>query len=66
MRAVPVHLDARLGVRLAVGVAAEVVAPFQHQHPLPELLGGALGDGEAEEAGADDDEVVLHEGRSRG
>ena len=46
-----------LRVALAVGVAAEVVAPLEDEHPETQLLGAALGDGEAEQAGADDDEV---------
>ena len=57
MRAVAVHLDAGLGLGLAVGVAADVVAAVDDQHPLAQLGGHPLGDGEAEEPGADDDEV---------
>ena len=57
MRAVHVHLDAGLGVGLAVGVAAEVVAALEDEDLQAELVGAALGDGESEEAGADDDEV---------
>ena len=47
------------GVDLAVGVAAEVVAALEDEDLQAELGGAALGDGEAEEAGADDDEVGL-------
>ena len=57
MGAVLVHLDAGLRVALAVGVAAEVVATLEDEDAETELLGAALGDGEAEQAGADDDEV---------
>ena len=55
--AVLVHLDPCLLVDLAVGVATEVVATLDDQHLETELLGAALGDGEAEETGADDDKV---------
>ena len=44
-----------VGVLLAVGVAPEVVAALEDEHLQVELGGAALGDGEAEEAGADDD-----------
>ena len=57
MGAVLVHLDVGLGVALAVGVAAEVVAALEDEHAETQLLGAALGDGETEQAGADDDEV---------
>ncbi len=57
MRAVLVHLDVGLRVALAVGVATEVVAALEDEHPQAQLLGAALGDREAEESGADDDEV---------
>ena len=62
VRAVDVHLDAGLRLGLAVGVAAEVVAPLEDQHLQPELGGAAFGDRQAEEAGSDDDEIVVHEG----
>ena len=68
MRAVDVHLDAGLLVELAVGVAAEVVAALEHEDLQAQLGGAALGDGEAEEAGADDDEVgtgLVEEGLTR-
>ena len=51
--------DASLLVTLRVGVATEVVTPLEHEHLQAKLVGAALGDGEAEEAGADDDEVGL-------
>ena len=57
MGAVLVHLDVGLRVALAVRVAAEVVAPLEDEHAETELLGAALGDREAEQSGADDDEV---------
>ena len=57
MSAVDVHLDPGLGVRLAVRVAAQVVTALEHEHPQAQLGGAALGDGQAEEPGADDDEV---------
>ena len=72
VRAVLVHLDSRGGFLLGVGVAAQVVAPLDHEHLQPQLAGAALRDGEAEEAGADDDEVrcgqrvLLQGGRAMG
>ena len=57
MGAVLVHLDPGLLVDLAVGVATEVVAPLEHEDVEAELGRAAFGDGEAEEAGSDDDEV---------
>jgi hypothetical protein len=52
-----VHLDVGLGVALGVGVAAEVVATLEDEDAETQLLGAPLGDGEAEQSGADDDEV---------
>ena len=46
-----------LGLGLGVRVAADVRTPFDDQHTLPELGSHALGDGQAEESGADDEEV---------
>ena len=57
MRAVLVHLDAGLWLGLAVGVAAEVVAPLEHQDLEVELGRAAFGDRQPEEPGADDDEI---------
>ena len=56
MGAVPVDLDAGVGIRLAPGVPAGVVAPVDDRD-VEAALGGLLGDGEAEQAGTDDDEV---------
>ena len=55
VRAVLVHLDAGGRLLLAVGVAPDVVAALEDQHLQVELGRAAFGDGEAEEAGADDD-----------
>ena len=60
MRAVLVHLDAGLRLGLAVGVAADVVAPVEHEHLQSEVGGAPLGDREAEQAGSDDDEINVH------
>jgi hypothetical protein len=57
-----VDLDAGLRLDLRVGVAAEVRAPLENEHPLVQLGGRPLGHREAEEAGADDDEVVSRVG----
>ena len=57
VRAVFVHLDTGLRLGLGVGVAADVRAPLDDQDPLAELGGHALGDRQAEESGADDEEV---------
>jgi hypothetical protein len=59
VRAVHVHLDPGLGVRLAVGVASDVVAPLEDQNLQAELVGTAFGDRQAEETGPDDDEVSV-------
>ena len=58
VRAVAVDLDPGLGLGLGVGVAADVRPALQHEHALVQLVRGALGDGQPEEAGADDDQVV--------
>ena len=59
VRAVAVDLDAGLGLVLGEGVAADVAAPVEDENALIELGGGALGDRQPEEAGADDDQVVF-------
>jgi hypothetical protein len=64
VRAVHVHLDAGLGLGLAVGVAAEVVAALEYQDVEAQLVCATFGDGQAEEAGTDDDEVRVGQGRS--
>ena len=62
MRAVDVHLDAGLRLRLAVGVAADVVPPLEDEDLQPELGGAAFGDRQSEEAGSDDDEISVQGG----
>ncbi|GAA4732548.1 hypothetical protein GCM10023350_14950 [Nocardioides endophyticus] len=57
VRPVDVHLDARLFVELAVGVAPEVVAALEHEDLQAQLGGATLGDREAEEARTDDDQI---------
>ena len=57
MGAVLVHLDAGGRLLLGVGVAAEVVAALEDQYLQPELRGAPLGDGEAEEPAADDQQI---------
>ena len=54
------------GLRLerGVGVAADVVAAVEHQHPLAELGGDPFGHGEAEKSGADDDEIRASRGHA--
>jgi|GEM_PF-4126603 len=60
MRSVAVDLDARLGLRLAVGVSSDVVAAVDDCH-LAAGFGGTLGDGEAEETRPDDKKIhVVH------
>jgi hypothetical protein len=66
VRPVAVYLDPGFRFCLGVGVAAEVVAPFQHQHPLVQLGGGTFGHGETEKAGPDDDEVIPREAHVAG
>src|SRR5215469_10954046 len=58
--AIPVHLDAGSRLGLAVGVAADVRAALDHQHPQPEIACAALGHRQPEEAGPDHDEVNVH------
>ena len=65
MRAVPVHLDPGVGVALAPGVPAHVVATLHHDDVQP-ALGRLLGDREAEESRPDDDQVRPHATSSRG
>src|SRR5215469_3841340 len=60
VRAVPVHLNAGPRLGLAVGVAADVGAALDHQHPEPEVARAALGHGQPEEARPDHDEVDIH------
>src|SRR5215831_4451576 len=60
VRAVLVHLDAGLRLGRAVGVAADMRAALDHQHPQPEIASAALGYRQPEEAGPDHDEVNVH------
>ena len=57
--AVLVDFDARGGLGLRVGIAPQVVAAFDDQDARVVLRGGALGNGQAEEAGADNNEVIF-------
>ena len=59
VRAVAVHLDTGLRLGFGVGVAADVRPAVEHQDALVELGGHALGDGQAEEPGTDDDQVEV-------
>jgi hypothetical protein len=54
-----VDLDPGFWLGFGVRVATEVVAAFDHEDPLTELRGRALGDRQSEESGPDDDQVVL-------
>ena len=58
--AVLVHLDSGLGLGSAVGVAADVVSAVEDENAESEVVGAPLGDGEPEQAGADDDEISVH------
>ena len=58
VRTVLVHLDASLRLCLRVGVAADVVAAFDNEHALTQLIGGPLSNGQTEETRTDHDEVV--------
>src|SRR3712207_8705682 len=44
---------------LGVGIAAQVGAPLDHEHPLVQHARGAFGHGQPEEARADHDEVRI-------
>ena len=57
VRAVLVHLDAGLRLRLGVGVAADVRASLDDEDALVQLRRHALGDRQTEESGTDDEEV---------
>ena len=57
MGAVLVDLDPGLRLGFGIGVATDVRAALDDEHTLTELGGHALGDGQAEESGADDEEV---------
>ena len=57
MRAVLVHLDAGLRFRFRVRIAADVRPPLEDQHALVELRRHPFSDRQAEETGADDEEV---------
>ena len=57
MRAVLVHLDAGLRLGLGVRVAADVRAPVDDENALVQLGRHALGNGQTEESGTDDEEV---------
>ena len=63
--AVSVDLDTGLRFGLGIGVAADVRAPLDDQNTLAELGGHPLGDRQAEEAGADDEQVIAG-GRHQG
>jgi hypothetical protein len=64
--AVTVDLDAGLRLHLAVGVAADVVAPVQHQDPQAQAGCATLGHGQAEGACADDHQIRPSAGRRTG
>ena len=55
--AVFVHLDTGFGLGLRISVPADVRPALDHQNPLVELGRRALGDGETEEPGSDDDQI---------
>ncbi len=52
MRTVLVDLDTGRRLGLGVGVATDVVTPFEHEDSFAQLGGRPLGDGETEESGA--------------
>jgi hypothetical protein len=53
------NLDASRRLGFAVGVAPDMRATIDDQHPEAKLFGNALCDRESEEAGADDDEIGI-------
>ena len=53
-------LDAGLWIGGAVGISAEVTAPLHHEDPQPPPGRALLRHGEAEQPGADDEEVGTH------
>ena len=60
MRAVAVHLDAGLGVVLAVGVAAKMGPTVDDDDVQAEVLRALLRNGQPEEPRADDDKIRVH------
>ena len=58
MGAVAVDFDSGLRFGLRVGVPADVRPPLEDQNTFAELARNPFGHGEAEEPGADDEEVV--------
>ncbi|MCQ0016229.1 hypothetical protein [Actinomadura madurae] len=60
VRAVAVHLDARLRLGLAVGVSADVAAPVEHEDAQAEVGRASFGDRETEESGAGHHEINVH------
>ena len=62
MCAVFVAFDARLGIRLGIAVAAQVLTPLQHADVLVELVGNAFGNREAKRTCADHDCLVVFQG----
>ena len=58
VRSVLVHLDAGLRLRLGVGVAAQVVTALDDEHLLTQLRGRTFCNGQAEESGSNNDEVI--------
>src|SRR5262245_25393807 len=53
-------LDPGLGLRLAVGVPADVMPAVDDEHAQAQIARAPLRDGEPEKPGPDDDEVGVH------
>ncbi len=66
VRAVLVHFDAGLRLRLGVGIAADVPAPIDDQNTLVQLRRHALGNRQTEKSGTDDKEVKTSCHRQQG
>ena len=62
VRAVFVHFNSGGGVRLGVGIAAEVIAALHNEHLLSQLASGPFRNGQAKESGTNNDEVIRSHG----
>ena len=58
MGTVFVNFDAGFGFGFGIGITADVAPTFDNEDAFPELRGGLFSNGEAEETGADDNQII--------